>query len=124
MPRVVHFEITADEPERATKFYQAVFGWEVQQWAGPEDYWLLKTGEGAAGIDGGLMRRTDNKPGMPYVVNTIDVPSVDEYTAKIEAQGGAVVVPKLAIPGIGYLAYCRDTEDNIFGIMQEATSAQ
>jgi uncharacterized protein len=124
MPRVVHFEITADEPERATKFYRDVFGWEIQKWAGPEDYWLLKTGEGEPGIDGGLLRRTDNKPGMPYVVNTLQVSSVDEYAARVTAGGGEVVVPPFAIPGVGRLAYCRDTEGNVFGIMHDDPTAR
>lgn len=44
MPRVVHFEISADEPERAVKFYTDVFGWDVKRWGGPKDYWLITTG--------------------------------------------------------------------------------
>ena len=124
MPRVVHFELTADDPERATAFYRDVFGWEIQKWAGPEDYWLLKTGEGEPGIDGGLLRRTDNKPGMPHVVNTLQVSSVDEYTARVAAGGGEVVMPKFAISGVGYVAYCRDTEGNVFGIMQDDATAR
>ncbi len=45
MPRVVHFEIYADQPERAIKFYQDVFGWNFQKWNGPYDYRLVTTGE-------------------------------------------------------------------------------
>ncbi|MGB8934825.1 MAG: VOC family protein [Candidatus Nitrosopolaris sp.] len=45
MPRVVHFEIVADNPERAIKFYKEVFGWEFKKWDGPQDYWFVKTGE-------------------------------------------------------------------------------
>ncbi len=121
MPRVIHFEVTADDPERATQFYSKVFGWQVQKWAGPEDYWLITTGEaGTPGIDGGLMRRGNI---TAPVVNTIDVPSVDDFVAKITANGGSVVAPKMPIPGIGYLAYCQDTEGNMFGIMQSDPSA-
>ncbi len=47
MPRPVHFEISADDPERALHFYQAVFGWKSQKWDGPQDYWLISTGENA-----------------------------------------------------------------------------
>jgi len=121
MPRVIHFELTADDPERATQFYSKVFGWQIQKWEGPQDYWLITTGEvGTPGIDGAMMRRGDfSAP----VVNTIDVPSVDEFVAKITANGGSVVAPKMPIPGIGYFAYCKDTEGNMFGVMQSDPSA-
>ncbi len=57
MPRVVHFEIHADDPERAVKFYQNVFGWELTKWGGPHEYWVIKTGpDGSLGINGGLVR--------------------------------------------------------------------
>ncbi|HEY3364824.1 MAG TPA: VOC family protein [Symbiobacteriaceae bacterium] len=121
MPRVTHFEFAADQPERAVKFYTEVFGWKVNKWEGPQDYWLLTTGEqGTPGIDGAIMRPM----GPQRVVNTIDVPSVDEFVAKITAGGGKVVEGKMAVPGIGYMAYCLDTEGNLFGLMQFDPSAK
>ncbi len=115
MPRVVHFEIHADDPERAGRFYGNVFGWEATRWDGPEPYWLVRTGpDDQPGINGGIMKRRDPRGN---VYNTIDVPDVDRYTKKIESEGGKVVVPRMAIPGVGWLAYCTDTEGNIFGIM-------
>jgi len=120
MLRVVHFEIPADNPQRAGEFYQGVFGWKIQKWEGPQPYWLCDTGTGP-GINGGIMQRS---PQFQTVVNTIDVPSVDEYTKKIAGAGGKVVAPKMAIPKVGYLAYCLDTEGNIFGIMQSDSSAK
>jgi uncharacterized protein len=120
MPRVVHFEIPADEPERASKFYKDVFNWDIQKWDGPEDYWLVGTGDRSQlGIDGGIMKR--RHPEQPPV-NTIDVASVDDFAAKITENGGQIVVPKMPVPGIGWLAYFKDTEGNIFGIMQEDLS--
>ena len=60
MPRVVHFEIHADDPERAVNFYQDVFGWQIVKWEGPQDYWLITTGpDDEPGINGGLMKRSD-----------------------------------------------------------------
>lgn len=124
MPRVIHFELSADEPERAVKFYGEVFGWQTQKWDGPQSYWLLMTGDKEQpGIDGGLMKRSDN-PLPTATINTIDVPSVDDYTQKITEHGGKVVVPKGAVQGIGYVAYCEDTEGNVFGIMQFDPSAK
>ncbi len=122
MPRVVHFEIPAEQPERASKFYSSVFGWKIKKWQGPQEYWLVTTGEdGAPGINGGLMKRT--KP-FTTTINTVDVPSVDEFVGKVTKHGGKVVAPKMAIPGVGYLAYCQDTEGNTFGIIQGDKSAK
>ena len=121
MPRVVHFELPADDPQRATAFYRDVFGWSAQRWEGPQEYWLINTGpEGEPGINGGLARRSDVAPGT---VNTIGVPSLDEYVSRVERSGGRVVLPKMAVPGVGWLAYCTDTESNTFGMMQPDPSA-
>jgi predicted enzyme related to lactoylglutathione lyase len=116
MPRVVHFEIVGDDPEVLAKFYREVFGWKVQKWEGPMDYWLIQTGdEGEPGIDGGLGKRS--QPGES-TTNTIDVDDVDAFVAKIEMGGGKVVSPKHAVPGVGWLAYCEDPDGNPFGMMQ------
>ena len=121
MPRVVHFDIAADDPERAVAFYETVFGWEITKWDGPMEYWLITTGpEDEPGIDGGLAKRMDPSTGTE---NTIDVESVDDYVEKIEASGGKILRPKSAVPGVGWLAYCQDTEGNTFGIMQSDTAA-
>ncbi len=121
MPRVVHFEIAADDPERAIAFYQDVFDWKFEKWQGPMQYWLVTTGpEDEPGIDGGLAKREDPTTGTE---NTIDVDSVDECLDRIEAHGGKVVRPKGAVPGVGWLAYCEDTEGNRFGLMQSDPDA-
>jgi predicted enzyme related to lactoylglutathione lyase len=122
MNRVIHFEFGAVVPERAAKFYSTVFGWEVSNWPGPEEYWLVKTGpHNEPGIDGGIMRHKD---AMPRTVNTIGVASVEEFAQKVAQNGGQVVVPKMAIPGVGYQIYCQDTEGNLFGIHQADPSAR
>lgn len=120
MPRVIHFDIAVDQPERAIKFYSEVFGWEIQKWEGPMDYWLVHTGDGP-GIDGGLGMRTNP---TQATTNTIGVPSVDEYMDKIEKSGGKIVMLKTPIPGVGWFASCQDTEGNIFGIIEEDASAR
>jgi len=116
VPRVVHFEIYADEVERATKFYAEVFGWQIHKWDGPDDYWLAITGgDGEAGIDGAIIGRP--QPGA-IGMNFIDVESVDDYIAKIQANGGTLVRPKIHIPEVGYTAVCNDTEGNPVGLFQ------
>ena len=116
MPRVVHFEIPSGQPERAARFYSDVFGWQANKWDGPQDYWLLRTGkQGEPGIDGGLLRK--KAPDQP-VVNTVDVPNVDDYAARVTRAGGTIVVPKMPIPGVGWLVYFKDLDGNIVGMMQ------
>jgi len=124
MPRVVHFEVPVDNPERASKFYSTVFGWSVEKWEGPQEYWLVKTGEdNEPGINGGFMRRCDETEAAFSGANTIQVASVDEYVAKITEHGGKITLPKMEVPGVGYLAYFQDPEGNMFGIMEFSQSA-
>lgn len=121
MGRVVHFEIEVEDPERASRFYQAVFGWKIEKWEGPMEYWLITTGSaGEEGIDGGMGRRDGE---MSKTTNTVDVASVDDTVRLVEANGGKVVGPKHPVPGVGYLAYCQDTEGIVFGVMQADPSA-
>jgi predicted enzyme related to lactoylglutathione lyase len=120
--RVVHFEIPADNPERATKFYNKVFGWKIKKWEGGMDYWLVNTGDDSApGIHGAIMQRSEM---ASTVVNSIDVPSVDDFIKKVTKNGGKVITPKTPIPGVGYFAYCKDTEGNMFGILQPDMSVK
>jgi predicted enzyme related to lactoylglutathione lyase len=127
MPRVVHFEIHADDVERAVRFYTQVFGWTIERWSGGE-YWMVKTGEAPSpGIDGGIMKRQGPRPPEGQPVNaypcTVEVDNLDAYLAKVADAGGKNVVPKMPIPGVGWLAYCHDTEGNVFGMMQSDKSA-
>lgn len=120
MQRPVHFEIPSGDPETAMKFWTDVFGWKFSKW-GEMDYWLVTTGEeGSVGINGGLMPRRD--PAQP-VVNTMDVENIDAHAEKVTAAGGQIVVPKMAIPTVGWLAYFKDPDGNIWGLMQPDPSA-
>jgi len=126
MPRVVHFEIHAGDCERAAKFYKTVFGWDFQKWEGPMEYWMVITGpDNQPGINGGLMPRRGEIDGQAVIayVCTVDVASIDDSTKTVESNGGQVVVPKMPIPGVGWLVYCKDTEGNIFGMMQADANA-
>ncbi len=122
MPRPIHFDISADDPERAARFYSEVFGWEIGKWDGPLDYWLIRTGApGEPGIDGGLARR---ETPSDAILNFIGVSSVAEYAAKIVALGGQLVRDRQAIPGVGFIAVCQDTEGNRFGILEADENAR
>src|SRR6516162_4908182 len=116
MPRVIHFEIHADDPERAIRFYSTVLGWHFTKWNGPQEYWLIKTGpHEQPGIDGGMIRRHTGSQGDRVIafVCTVDTPNLDEYLAKATSHGATDALPKMAIPGVGWLAYVKDTEGNL-----------
>ncbi len=131
MPTIVHFEIPADDVERAKRFYTDLFGWKIEKWPGTEgdsssnmEYLIISTTDDKgdkALVGGGLMKRQDPQQ---QITNFIDVKSIDEYSSKIEKLGGNVIVSKMAVPGMGYFAVCRDTEKNNFGIWESNESAK
>jgi predicted enzyme related to lactoylglutathione lyase len=119
---VVHFEIPADQPERAEKFYGELFGWKFEHLGGPMDYRLVQTVPTDAkgqptrpGVNGGLMRRM--MPGQAPV-NYIGVDSVDDFVRKAEQLGAKVLVPKMPVPEMGWFAQLADTEGNAFAIWE------
>lgn len=125
MPRITHFEIHADDPERAVAFYRDVFEWDITKWPGGE-YWLVTTGSDyEPGINGGIIRR-QRQAGetiIPSYVCSVQVPVIDDYLKRIVAHGGSVVAGKKAVAGVGWLAYGKDTEDNMFAMFQDDLSA-
>ena len=117
MSKVVHFEIPVDNPEASQAFYSGVFGWQFSAFGGDVPYWSIVTGpQGAPGINGGMMKKHD--PAQPVTV-VIGVDDVDVSSAKIESAGGTIVVPKMPIPGVGYVAYFKDPDGNIVGIYHD-----
>lgn len=126
MSRVIHFEIHAGNPQRAIGFYEKVFDWKFRKMEGPMDYWIIITGpDNAPGINGGLLPRRGEIDGQAVIayVCTIGVESVDEAIKLVEAGLGQIVVPKFAVASIGWLVYCKDTEGNIFGVMEADSKA-
>ena len=128
---VVHFEIPADQPERAVKFYQELFGWEIQHYKGTAgggiDYWMVRTvptdAEGRPsrpGVNGGIMGRMF--PGQAPV-NYISVPDVNEFVQKAERLGAKVLMPKMPVPGMGWFAQLNDPEGNVLAIWEHDPSA-
>ena len=127
MGRVIHFEIQVDDPARAEAFYTTVFGWKAEQaMEEPAEYWLFHTGEESTpGIDGAMMRRMGPPPsggGDPVVgyLCTISVDDVEASAEAVKANGGQVLMePPDEIPGVGIFCYCKDTEGNTFGMLQQ-----
>ena len=117
MPRISYLDFSAEDPERAVNFYSKIFGWQINKWDGPMEFWEIKTGEpNELGIDGGLSKR--DRIGR-WTTPFINVSSVEQYIAKIEAGGGRIIQPKAAIPGIGYTMLFKDTESNTIVLFEE-----
>lgn len=121
---VVHFEIPADDENRAREFYSAAFGWgfEVMPEMG---YSLAMTtpldGQGRpavpGSINGGLFKRGE---GLTAPVVTVDVDDIDAALEKITALGGSTYRGKMQVGGAGWNAYFTDPEGNIVGLWQNA----
>ncbi|MDE1924971.1 MAG: VOC family protein [Patescibacteria group bacterium] len=132
MNRVVHFEIQAKDADKIQKFYQDVFGWEITN-AGAEygGYRMVKTGEpvpkdmASVGINGGISPRMSDLPaaggGINAFVCIIGVDDIDACIKKILAAGGTEQVAKTDVPHVGLLAYYKDPEGTIFGILQPSS---
>ena len=123
--RIVHFEIGAQDPERAAKFYADTFGWEIKKWdSGETPYWMVMTGEDEMsakypGINGGIFGRKVAPPdgeANAYIC-TISVDKLDEAMKKVTANGGKVG-EQHPIPHIGSYAQAWDTEGNRFSLLQ------
>lgn len=128
MSRVVHFEIQGSDPEALAAFYRELFGWSITRW-GDQPYWLIETGpKDQPGINGGLLPRNGPPPQEGQSVNafvcTVEVASLDEHFARALSLGGVAAVPKMPIPGVGWLAYVKDPNGNILGLMQPDASAK
>lgn len=125
MNRVIHFDIYADDPARAEKFYSEAFGWKFEKWKGEGmNYWLIMTGEGP-GIDGGMsLREKEWKEGVSKWSVTVGVKDIDEAIAKVEKAGGEITMKKMGLPKVGWFANFKDPEGNILSLMQEDTSAK
>ena len=126
--RVVHFEIQADDIERAAQFYRDVFDWHIEKWPGME-YWMVMTAEKEStepGINGGLLPRpakTSAECGTNAFVCTVQVDDYDETAKKVEKAGGKVAMPKFMIADMAWQGYFQDTEGNTFGVHQLVTKA-
>lgn len=121
MPTIVHFDIPADDLERAKNFYSELFGWKIEMPPGFQDYYLIETGadKDTPGVEGGLGQRQGDQKITIYV----GVDDIDDHMAKVTEKGGQIVQPKMPVPGWGFLAICLDTEGNTFGLWQESSDA-
>jgi uncharacterized protein len=123
MPRVMRFEIAAQDMGRSKKFYEEIFGWKIAKTDEPDsqgdDYYDIDSGKELPGIEGGLMKATAQlKEGKSGFICSIDVPDLDGSLKKIEELGGKILRPKTAADEMGWFAYAEDPDGNVFAVMQ------
>lgn len=127
MANLTHFEIPADDPKRASKFYTSVFGWKITKW-GKQEYWIIDTKHGKKpGINGAIMKREGlfkKKGGYSAFPCTIEVKDLDQVANKIKKAGGKAMNDGGLIHGVGFHQYFKDTEGNIFGVLQPDTKTK
>lgn len=123
MPDIVHFEVPAEDMERAKKFWTELLGWSIEGSKEFSDYEMIRTRtvDGSEGIGGGIMKRQHPDQQM---VNYFDVDDVEKYTARVTELGGKVVMAKSPVPGMGWFAICLDSENNAFGLWQSDKGAK
>ena len=130
---IVHFEIPADQPERAAQFYRDLFGWEISKWEGSADqregfeYWMVRTvptdDKGMPtrpGVNGGLMRRMFPTQAP---VNYIVVENVDDYVRRAQKLGAKLMMEKTPVPSMGWFAQLTDPDGNLFAIWETDSNA-
>ena len=115
----IYFEIQADDPARAVRFYTQVFGWKVDEIKGlPGAYWSIETGGSRCGL---LQRPAKTPPpqsGTNAFVCSLEVENFDATAKTIQQLGGIVALAKFAVPNTCWQGYFVDPEGNTFGIFQ------
>lgn len=126
--KVAHFEIPADDLERAKKFYKEAFGWAMDPVPNME-YTLVRTTEvdakgvpkEPAVINGGMMKR---QAPIEHPVITVVVEDMDASLKTIKKLGGKVAQKKMPVPGMGFSAYFVDSEGNLMGLFEPTMEMQ
>jgi uncharacterized protein len=122
MSAIVHFDVPAEDIERAKKFYSALFGWKFESVPGMQYNLFTTTNlDGSSGVGGGMGKRMDPSQ---RILNYFGVPSIDIAMKQVKSLAGQVITQKMAVPGMGFLASCIDTEGNTFGLWEENPRAR
>jgi uncharacterized protein len=114
---IVHFELLAQDADRAQGFWSGLFGWQFQDSGMPNmDYRMAQAGDRM----GAAISQSDSKQGYPNIY--FDVDDIDASIAKVRELGGTAD-EKMPVPTMGWFCSCKDTEDNAFSLWQADSSA-
>jgi predicted enzyme related to lactoylglutathione lyase len=115
--QLVHFEVQAEDADRASAFYKAVFGWDFADVGMPGmEYRMTRTGES----QGGGLYQSDDRSG--HLIVYFDTDDIDASIKKVRDNGGEAD-DKQPIPGVGWFAGAKDSEGNAFSLFQSDESA-
>jgi predicted enzyme related to lactoylglutathione lyase len=128
MPSIVRFEIHATQPQVLIDFYSKIFGWTFTK-VESVGFWRIETTDGSkGGLNGGLVKRPgsapDDTPAVNAFICTVQVDALDATVANAISHGAVIALPKMSIPGTGLLAYIKDPDGNVLGLLQPAAPAE
>jgi predicted enzyme related to lactoylglutathione lyase len=111
--KIVHFELPAADADRASGFWNGLFGWDVGGSAMEGfDYRMFQVADDQGGA---VYPAEDNAGSGPIVY--FDTDDIEASIAKVRELGGEAE-DKAPVPGHGWFASCRDTEGNRFSLWQ------
>lgn len=123
MATITHFDLQANDPERAVKFYENLFGWTSQKFEEPAEYWMLNIPgvTEKTGLSGGIYRSRSKMEGVQNssILCYFSVENIDEHAEKVKKLGGQLLGEKIEVTGIGYMYNCADTEGNVFALWED-----
>ena len=105
---IVYFEIAGPDGARLRSFFKSV--WEID---GSSTIASRSTG----GLRGGIREDPPDK------VLYMGVDDIDDVLAKVEANGGSVVLRRTVVPKVVTFALFRDPAGNLLGVAENGTYA-
>lgn len=124
MNKVMHFDIHASNADKTREFYEAVFDWKCNSYAGAEEFYQISTSEGE--VIGAISGRKYN-PDLKNIYGfecSISVDDVEDTIRAVEKAGGKTLMPRTAIPGVGWIAKFLDPDGNLFCAIKYDKSAE
>ena len=112
-----HIEIPADDLDRARRFYNGVFGWDIGTMGGSGEYLVYRT-TGEHPVGGGIGRRNVNVAAT--IVNYVEVDSIEAALDRVRELGGSVSGARTEVPGMGWWIAVTDSEGNPFALFEPA----
>jgi predicted enzyme related to lactoylglutathione lyase len=111
------FEIAVNDLDRAKKFYEQVFGTDLDVFdmGGVRMAWFPRP-EGVPGSSGGLIQAPGRTPSRTGTVVFFRVPDIDATLAAIGKNGGKIVIPKTQGGEHGAIAHFEDSEGNLVAL--------